>query len=776
MCREKFVNIKIFRIDMTTGYSDRLRLEREKNWVDFYNSLANIRDKSKKKDGFTTMDANDRDQFFNELFERILRLGKKIGDSGDHSSIFMQGNDKKFDNDNYFSLIWLVRLLNTNQRKNIKTVMEESFEKGKSGVDEKSFQQYLDKRIELEDWNRNKLIPYFVVKFWRWWYNVGNDIEETYIGNMDGFENELIHDQNIPNFIKIHILSRFIMRRNAAMKGPKNFEINSEIVNDSRNAAGLIENFLRRENNNSSENTLYFHENKFFSANGVKCLFEIEKLLLIVRSEKDINHIIKEASNTLGTALIVENRVWSAITYYWCNHILWRCSVCKGDIKIAEMFEATCKKIIDDYLPNVPDLQLRLSGVYSDGMRFEEYKKGIAHELWDIIKVIAVNEKEAKYQKAITQKEYQLLRLKVAGEEDDDKKELEDLKEQKERLTKEKKNLVIGQKNKKKISDIDSKLSEVKKKRDEILGDNNKDFLSENRIKFYTNYIGLDKEKLEIKINGRRELGRPKLLFSTQDRDRFKPGLKKLDEEIEYLENFIKNLVYKNKTKLDEICEKDRVEEDLKALIEAHRNETEEELVRGVKKMKEEKIKEKKEMLHTIWEEKIQFIPDFLEETLDYLKESPSIVSIPTARLVIFDILLLFSRITVSINPKIETKTTISKDEENEVERKWKIVKKSLKEITNTLTQSKDYFEIITGRGKLNDLEKVIKKIEEIHRGEMGSSTEFGIETENTNSRLREINRKINNSYSAGESIKELLKELIDTDKVELYFPIKSQD
>ena len=96
MIREKFVNIKIFRIDMTTRYSDRLRLEREKNWVDFYNSLANIRDKSKEKDGFATMDVNDRDQFFNKLFERILRLGKKIDDSGDHSSIFMQGNDKNF--------------------------------------------------------------------------------------------------------------------------------------------------------------------------------------------------------------------------------------------------------------------------------------------------------------------------------------------------------------------------------------------------------------------------------------------------------------------------------------------------------------------------------------------------------------------------------------------------------------------------------------------------------------------------------------------------------
>ena len=758
---------------MTTRYSDRLRLEREKNWVDFYNSLANIRDKSREKDGFATMDVNDRDQFFNKLFKRISRLGKKIGDSGDHSSIFMQGNDKKFDNDTYFSLIWLVRLLNTNQRRNIKTVMEESFEKGKSGVGKKSFQQYLDKRIKLEDWGENKLIPDFVIKIWRWWYNVGNDIEGTYIGNMDGFKNKLIDDPNVPNFIKIHILSRFIMKRNAAMKGPKNFEINSELVNDSRNAVGLIETFLRRESNNSSENTLYFHENKFFSANGVKCLFEIEKLLLIVRSEKDINHIIKEASNTLGTALTVENRVWSAITYYWCNHILWRCSVCKGDIKIAEMFEATCKKITDDYLPNVPDLELRLSGVYEDEKRFEEYKKGIAHEHWDLIKVIAVNEKKVKYQKAVTQKEYRLLSLEVAGEEDK-KNKLEEKKDELKRRNKERKNLIIGQKNTKKISEIDSKISKLEKDIDEILGDKEKDFLSENRIKFYTNYIGLDKEKLEIKINERRELGRPKLLFSTQDRDRFKPGLKKIDEEIEYLENFIKDRVYKNKTKLVEICKKDRIEEDLKALIKAHRNGSEEKLGGEVKKMIEEKIKKKKEMLHTIWEEKIQFIPDFLEETLNYLKESPSIVSIPTARLVIFDILLLFSRITVSINSKIETKNTISKDEENEVERKWKIVKKSLKEINNTLTRSKNYFEILTGKGKLNDLEKIIKKIEEIHRGEMGSSKEFGIETENTDSRLREINRKINNSYSAGESIKELLKELIDTDKVELYFPIKS--
>ena len=420
-------------------------MEQEKNWADFYNSLTNIRDKKEEKEGFITIDVNDRDEFFNKLLEKVLRLGDKIGDRGDHSSIFIQGKDKKFDYDNYFSLIWLVRLLNTEQRKNFNTVMEESVEKGKSGVDKKIFQQYLDKRRRLENWDRNKPLPDFVVKFWIWWYNIGNDIEESYIGDMDGFGNELIHDPNIPNLIKIHILSRFIMKRNAAMKGPKNFEINSEIVNDSRNAVSLSENFLRRESNNSSENTSYFHGNKFFSANGVKCLFEIEKLLLIVRSEKDINHIIKEASNTLGTALIVENRVWSAITCYWCNHILWRCSVCKGDIKIAEMFETTCKEIIDEYLPKVPDLQLKLSGIYSDGMRFESYKKGIAHKHWDLIKVIATNEKEPKYQKTITQKYFNGLNQEETGKDDPDKKELEELKGEKKRINKEIKNLKSGQ-------------------------------------------------------------------------------------------------------------------------------------------------------------------------------------------------------------------------------------------------------------------------------------------------------------------------------------------
>lgn len=767
-------------------------MEREKNWADFYNSLTNIRDKKEEKEGFITIDVNDRDEFFNKLLEKVLRLGDKIGDRGDHSSIFIQGKDK-FDHDYYFSLIWLVRLLNTEQRKNFNTVMEESVEKGKSGVDKKIFQQYLDKRRRLENWDRNKPLPDFVVKFWIWWYNIGNDIEESYIGDMDGFGNELIHDPNIPNLIKIHILSRFIMRRNAAMKGPKNFEINSEIVNDSRNAVSLSENFLRRESNNSSENTSYFHGNKFFSANGVKCLFEIEKLLLIVRSEKDINHIIKEASNTLGTALIVENRVWSAITCYWCNHILWRCSVCKGDIKIAEMFETTCKEIIDEYLPKVPDLQLKLSGIYSDGMRFESYKKGIAHKHWDLIKVIATNEKEPKYQKTITQKYFNGLNQEETGKDDPDKKKLEELKDEKKRINEEIKNLKSGQMMVKEISELGSKRLEVQKKIDDILGDDVNDILFENRVEFYENYIGLEKEKMEMKINDRREVGRPKLLFSTQDRDKKTNSFKKLEDEIKSLKSSLKSLKSslnsikaKNKTELVKICEEHKIGVEFKVFLEAHpaaeHNEEEvvEELIVRLKEKLEQKGKELKEFLssnkpHTIWEEKIQFIPDFLSETLKYLKESPSIVSIPTARLVIFDVLLLFSRITVSINQKIETRQTIKRDDLKEIQRKWLIVKKSLKEINNTLRWSENYFEIITGKGKLNDLEKIIKKIEEIHKGKMASKKKFGIVTEKIDSQLiDEKNREVNNSYSAGESIKELLKELIDTDKLELYFPIKS--
>ena len=698
---------------MTKNTSTRIR---EENWVKFYNSLTNIREKKEVKDGFTVIDINEMDEYFNKLLEKMLRLGDKIGNKEDYFSIFMQGKDKKFDHENYFSLIWLVRLLNTEQRENIASVMGKKPEEGWFRVDKKGFQLYLNKRSRLENWDKKKPLPDFVIKFWRWWFNTGNDIDESYIGNMDGFGNELIHDPKIPNLIKIHILSRFIMKRNHAMKGPKNFEINSEIVNDSRNAVSLGENFLRRESNNSSENT----GNRFFSANGVKCLFEIEKLLLIVRSEKDINHIIKEASNTLGTALTVENRVWSAITCYWCNHILWRCSVCKGDIKIAEMFETTCEKIIDDYLPNVSDLQLRLSGGYQDEMRFENYKKGIAHQHWDMIKIIATKEKKVKYQKPVTQKYYNGLIREVAGKDDPDNKKLKALKEEKVRITKEKNNLKYGQseRTKKEYEELDLKIIDRQKKIDKILGDDIKDLLSENRIKFYTNYIGLDEEKLKIKINDERDLGRPKLLFSTQDRDRSR--VKKLEGE--ELEEFLSS-----------------------------------------------------KKPHTIWEEKIQFIPDFLKETLNYLKESPSIVSIPTARLVIFDILLLFSRISESINPELnKSNKKLEKDDVKEIERIWEIVKQSLKDINNTLRWIENYFEIITGKGKLNDLEKIIKRIEKIHKGEKGSKKSFGIKTEKKESQIIEEEKEINNSYSAGESIKELLNELIGTDKVELYFPIKS--
>ena len=121
---------------------------------------------------------------------------------------------------------------------------------------------------------------------------------------------------------------------------------------------------------------------------------------------------------------------------------------------------------------------------------------------------------------------------------------------------------------------------------------------------------------MKIKINDERDLGRPKLLFSTQDRDRSR--VKKLEGE--ELEEFLSS-----------------------------------------------------KKPHTIWEEKIQFIPDFLKETLNYLKESPSIVSIPTARLVIFDILLLFSRISESINPELnKSNKKLEKDDVKEIERIWK--------------------------------------------------------------------------------------------------------
>ena len=89
----------------------------------------------------------------------------------------------------------------------------------------------------------------------------------------------------------------------------------------------------------------------------------------------------------------------------------------------------------------------------------------------------------------------------------------------------------------------------------------------------------------------------------------------------------------------------------------------------------------KKGELKGIWEKRIVNIPKFLNRVFNYLEKSSSIVSIPTLRLVIIDVLLSYSRILVSLNPEEHQKQNESLENSNEIERLWEVVKDSLNEI-----------------------------------------------------------------------------------------------
>ena len=76
---------------------------------------------------------------------------------------------------------------------------------------------------------------------------------------------------------------------------------------------------------------------------------------------------------------------------------------------------------------------------------------------------------------------------------------------------------------------------------------------------------------------------------------------------------------------------------------------------------------------------------------------------------------------------------------------------------------------MVTGKEKINELEKIIKKIDEITKGDEQSQSKFIIITKEGSKE-----RSLTNSRKAGEQIQELLQELIEEDEVKLYFPIKS--
>ena len=677
----------------------------EEKWEEFYKNQGSIRENG----GIIPHPILKRVRF-KAIIEKFDISKSKNGPKKDYTQIFFNKKGK-FDCNRYFEFIFLIRLLNTGQKSRYDKLLGES----NKHIDDETFQQYVDSRRREE----GLVITETFSQFWRWWANIGRD-PEPYIDKMDGYNNRFIHDRKVPNYVKVHILSRFIMKRNAAMKGSKNFQTDSKIAEDSRNALRYGEKFLRMAKEETGRNFSDFHNNEYYSAKSVSCLFEIERLLFITRTEKDINHIIQTATAVLGSALTIENRVWSAICTYWCNHILWRCFVCKGDIKISNLFRETCRVIIEDYLPGEP-FKLKLKGNYSDEGHFSTYDTSKAKKHWEIIEnMIFLG---IPYQKQLSSVEYRLLEI----ERDIGTISSVELKENSTDMEK---------KREKDLQELREEKNEINKNKKEI--DRKKD----------------DRRKKEkVRIN--------EIMVVKKDRNA-KARIDDLERDIEALNKEIENLQKGNKNDI---------------LFEVRRESYIDFMGLEGKKLKIPRRGKGNTIsffgssrnTKKAWETKIEYISDFLNYSLSNLEKSSTIVAIPTAKLVILDVLLLFSRISLSLNRLDASNKPIYPDEEDEIEHTWKVVQRSLKKIKTEIERAKIHLEMVTGKDKIDELEKIIEKIDQITKGEEMSQSEFIIIT-------REGNKitSLNNSRKAGEEMQKLLKELIEKDKIKLYFPIKS--
>lgn len=277
-----------------------------------------------------------KDEFLIDLLKKLRRRESELGSSEDQLKFFL-GDDDEFMTDTYFQMFWAVRLLNVNRK-----------------------QRETDKKEEIFKKYGDLDIPKIVHQFWKWWVDLASESPPSKSKNMDGMKNQLINDQKIPNPIKIHILSRYIMRRNYSMGSVVG---NNEAIKDNQIALQYAEKFLKKQKRAISTKSVNFRENDFYSQQGIEVLLNIERALFKVRSEKDIDEIIAITSNTLGVVLMERNRIWRSICLFWCYQILWRCFICKGENDIAETFKRNALATTDS-LAEKRDIVL--SGSYAD--------------------------------------------------------------------------------------------------------------------------------------------------------------------------------------------------------------------------------------------------------------------------------------------------------------------------------------------------------------------------------------------------------------------------
>ena len=502
----------------------------EKNWADYYNCLSQWR----------------RTRKLEKYNEKFIHWLEDFAEAEKNNEDFFIRDDE-FDTNLYFKLIFSLRILNIliGGREQQERILREN----KADRFDKETIRDIVKISEIEIKGKF-VIPERVLDYLTWWINIGFD-PNSVIENI--FDEDIIHHPQVPDWIKVHVLSRFIMRRNSALTGSRNFEKNKhEIVNDSEQAVSYAEKYLRRAKDRSQ-----LKENDFADTKFIETLFMVEKLLLNVRIQKDIDEIIRMATETMGYSLTTTNRIWGGVVGYWCSHVLWRCFVCKGEIATAELFKQNSKSLIK-YIEKSFDITM--SGSYNYENYDTTYRSNIANMHYEYIKkVIKMKEIPIYTSKIKINKE--LMRVGKGG---DDESELYQI-----RLD-------------------EGKTKSVEKKDFEKYAKKSKNKLFESRVKFYENFIGIEMEKYKFN-KGKNTMGAPIKLFGESQRNRGD------------------------------------------------------------------------------WDCRINQIPLAMKKTINYLDKSNNIVSIPTIRLVVIDLLLLLSRLLISINPEEKEPNNFYSDSEKRI-------------------------------------------------------------------------------------------------------------
>ena len=167
-------------------------------------------------------------------------------------------------------------------------------------------------------------------------------------------------------------------------------------------------------------------------------------------------------------------------------------------------------------------------------------------------------------------------------------------------------------------------------------------------------------------------------------------------------------------------------------------------------------------------------IPNMLEKIMIRLLDSSSMVSIPTIRLTIIDQLLWFSSILIEIENSIvkpnKNNSIINEEINHKLEYLWGDVKRQIFTIIRILKSTREILSIDIGNNRLNDFNYIIFELEKIYQESVGSYT---LQKEG-----QDKIKNINSTKKAGESIREIIKNLFDEKSEQhftLFFPIRGE-